>query len=390
MTACSTGGTPGTDGGEEGVPTVKLGYVGPLTGAYAAAGATSIAGFKAAIEYVNTLGVAKFELLERDSQGDPAQAAGLARDLAQEGVISITAGTGEIAPIQPVANQYGLFAVDSGGVTPLLPQAGDDREYPWVFCADPSCGAPGTAGQLQFVLDVGTSDKVAQLADTGAYGAGQVVAVDALVEAEFPDLEGKLVTETFPEDATSVTAELTRLRDTGADSIILWTYGAPLVMVMQSMDRIGWYPWVAAPLGAGEQGVIDATPAGLKGKIAAGGIAASQVSADAGAAPTGLYKEFFERYSEQIDHPYTGLDTVGSYAFDWVIILATAIEETGSTEPEELKAWITAGNEIETSQGPQSFGPSGDGRVGMPLANTTMYDPSIPCDTGMCTSVAAH
>ena len=382
LSASACGGGGGSDA-EASDDTYTVGYVGALSGPLGASGRLVVDGLKAGAEYANDNGDITFEVVERDSKGDPTSAANLARELAQGDVDAIYAGTTDFAAIQPVANQYKIPVADSGGVTAVLDKLGDDNEFPWGFCTNPSCGAPSVLPQIRFLQEAGTDGKIGQLADTGAYGSGTMALVDSLVAEEFPDVE--IVSETFPIDANNVTSQLTKLRDAGAETLAVWTYGAPLVMVMQSLDRIGWYPYIAGPLGAGDPSVVEATPENLKGKIVAGGIAAAQVADSADAEPTGMAKEFFDRFSAIAqDDEFTGLDTVASYAFDWVVALKAAIEGADSTDPEQVKAWLVDGNEIEASQGTLRFGPETTDRIGISLDDTTVYDPSQPCDNGLC------
>ena len=378
LAAC--GGDDASDGDE----TYTLGYVGALTGPVGASGVIALNGLKAGAEYANTLDGPKFKIVSRDSKGDPSAGANLARELAQSGVDAIFAGSTDIAAIQPVLNQYKILGADSGGVTALLPKLGSKNEFPWTFSPTTAAGDNTIVPQVRFLQSV-SGNKIGELADTGPFGAGTTALTDTIVKEQFPDVE--LVKETFPATASSVTSQLEKLRDQGAESLLLWTYGAPLVMVMQNLDRIGWYPYIGAPLGAGDPSVVEATPEKLKGKIAAGGIAAAQVEGS-DVEPTPLAKEFFDRYMKISGvKTFTGLDTVANYTFDWAVSLRAAIEGSGSTDSTKVRDWLTAGNEIEASQGILSFGDEKDERIGISLENTTVYDPTKPCANSICAAV---
>ncbi|MFC5822169.1 ABC transporter substrate-binding protein [Nonomuraea harbinensis] len=378
LVACGESGDGGGSGAAE---TYTIGYVGALTGPFGASGVIALNGLKAGVDYVNTLDGPKFELVSRDTKGDPSAGANLAREVAQSGVGAIYAGTQDIAAMQPVLNQYRVLAADAGGITAILPKIGDDKEFPWTFCPNPACGPNGIVPQLRFVSEIGDG-KVGELSDAGPYGAGMTALTESVVKEQFPDME--IVRESFPISATSVTSQLQKLRDAGAETLLLWTYGAPLVMVMQNLDRMGWYPYIGAPLGAGDPSVVDATPEGLKGKIAAGGIAKTQVQ---GSQKSEVAKAFYDGYAKAggVDiNSFKSLDTVGSYSFDWAVVLHAAIKGAGSTEPEKVKDWLTAGNTVEGAQGPLTFGKSGEERIGLSLDDTTVYDPSQPCSDGQC------
>jgi ABC-type branched-subunit amino acid transport system substrate-binding protein len=283
----------------------------------------------------------------------------------------------------PVSNQYKILIADNGGVTPVLPKIGTDREFPWAFCPNTACGAPTVLPEIEFLTKADPNGTIGELSVGTAYGAGTSTYVAGLLPKAFPQV--KIIRGSFPTGSSSVVSQLTKLKDAGATSLLVWTYGPDLVVVMQSLDRMGWYPRVVGPLGVGDPSVVAAIPDRLKGRIVAGGIAKSQVSDSPDASPTGLNKTFFDLYT-QISGvtDYNGLSTVASYTFDWVLILVVAIKATGSTDPKTLRDWITAGHTIETVEGPQDFGPNGDERVGPSLTTTTVYDPMHPCTKGVC------
>jgi ABC-type branched-subunit amino acid transport system substrate-binding protein len=207
--------------------------------------------------------------------------------------------------------------------------------------------------------------------------------VKSLLPKDFPQL--KVTRQSFPTGAASVVSQLTKLKQAGATSLLAWTYGPDLVAVMQSLDRMGWYPYVVGPLGVGDPSVVAAIPAKLKGKVIAGGIATSQVGASPDESATGLNKTFFNLYSKHAGaNDYNGLSTVASYTFDWAVILAAAIKATGSTDPTKLRDWLTAGHSIDTAEGVQQFGQNGDDRIGPSLDTTTVFDPQYPCSKGVC------
>ncbi|GAA3525537.1 hypothetical protein GCM10022234_23250 [Aeromicrobium panaciterrae] len=374
-------------GGDEGSSddeTYTVGYIGALTGPVGASGVIALNGLKAGAEYANTLDGPTFKVVSRDSKGDPSAGANLARELAQSGVDAIFAGSTDIAAIQPVLNQYKILGADSGGVTALLSKLGKDNEFPWTFSPTTAAGNNTIVPQVRFLQEV-SGNKIGELADTGPFGAGTTALTDTIVKEQFPDVE--LIKQTFPATASSVTAQLEKLRAQGAESLLLWTYGAPLVMVMQNLDRIGWYPYIGAPLGAGDPSVVEATPEKLKGKIAAGGIAAAQVDGS-GVEPSPLIAEFFKRYTKiSGGKTFTGLDTVANYTFDWVVSLQAAIDGAGSTDSAKVRDWLIGGTEIQGSQGLLKFGDKAAARIGISLENTTVYDPTKPCDEAICSAV---
>ena len=380
----SSGGSSGGGSSQKSLPTYTIAFDGPLSGPYGSAGLVSLAGLKAGVDYANTLGIAHFKYTIADSGGDASTGVSIARKAGQDGANALMTGTTEFAAVQPVANQYKMFTADGGGFTGIQSQVGTDKEFKWAFCPNTACGASTVLPEVKFLSQVDPHGKIGELYSNDPYGTGTAQLVGPLVKSEFPQV--KMISQSFPLTATSVVSQLTSLKNAGATSLLVWTYGTPLVMVMQSLNSMGWYPYLVGPLGVGDPAVVKAMPAKLKGKAIAGGIASSQVASKPGAHATGLNAEYFKYYQKYAggNGTYNGLDTVSSYGFDFVLILADAIKATGSTNAEKMLAWITAGHVIQTSEGPQHFGPNGAERVGTSLATTTVYDPQYPCTYGVC------
>jgi ABC-type branched-subunit amino acid transport system substrate-binding protein len=381
----SSGGSSSASGssGSKSLPTYTIAYDGPLSGPFGGAGSIALAGLKAAVTYANTLGVAHFKYITADTGGDASKAVNIARQDGQNHVNALLAGTTEFAAVQPVANQYKMFTADGGGFTGIQDKVGNDKEFKWAFCPSTACGASTVLPEIKFLTQVDPTGTIGELYGNDPYGTGTDEFVAPLVKQQFPKVH--MLREEFPLNATSAVSQLTKLKNEGATSLLVWTYGSPLVMVMQSLNSMGWYPWVVGPLGVGDPAVVKAIPAKLKGKAIAGGIATSQVSTHVGAHASGLNKIYFDGYQKANgNQPYSGLSTVASYDFDYVVMLAAAIKATGSTDPEKMLAWITAGHTIQTAEGPQKFGPDGAQRIGTSLSTVTVYDPQYPCTYGMC------
>jgi ABC-type branched-subunit amino acid transport system substrate-binding protein len=365
------------------MPVYKIGYVQDISSAYGAFGRLAQNGFKAGIDYVNTLGIANFQLEVRDDGGDPTRGANLARQLAQSGVKAIYGGSATVTAMLPVSNQYKILLADAGGLTAVLPKAGTSRQYPWVFCPDTACGSSTVLPEIEFLTKVDPTGVIGELSVNTAYGSGTTKYVASLLPQQFPNV--KVTRQSFPSGTASVVAQLTKLQQAGATSLLAWTYGPDLVTVMHSLDRMGWYPYVVGPLGVGDPSVVSAIPSKLKGKVIAGGIATAQVGTAPGAVATGLNKTYFDLYNKYAgENTYNGLSTVGSYTFDWAVILAAAIKGSGSTDSTKMRDWLTAGHPIDTAEGVQMFGPDVDQRVGPKLSTTTVFDPQYPCTQGVC------
>src|SRR5712664_4461119 len=76
-----------------GAESIRVGYLGPLTGIFAAAGKDMLDGLKMAFEQVNyEVAGRKIELIEEDTEGNPATAQAKYRKLVQQDRIHVLTG----------------------------------------------------------------------------------------------------------------------------------------------------------------------------------------------------------------------------------------------------------------------------------------------------------
>lgn len=378
LTACGGGGTGGGDGA--GTPDhIKIGFVGSLTGSLASSGVSSLEGLKVGAEYVESLhdGLT-VEIVERDTAGETTAAVAQTRELAQEGVTAIYYTTEAFPAVQDVLNQVKIPGGTAGGIGSILDRTGDSNQYRYAF----STGA-GTSGPTSIVpiLDYLSQfgNRIGMLDDSSAFNKSQVELAEQIVAEDYPDLE--LVGASFPSSASDATAQLAELQSADVDSMILWSYGAPAVTAMSSLAKLGWDPQMGAELGIGAAATVELIPDSMAQNIAAGPIARTFVDADA---QTDITREFVERYVAATDKTeFTALDTVGAVSFDWAVIIAQAVVESGSTNGDDIKNYLTAGNPLEGANGTYVFGP--DERIGIDAGQLTLFNPAEPCTLdGLC------
>lgn len=361
--------------------TVKIGYVGSLTGPLAESGKVELAGLKAAAQYVDaTYPGTKIEISSRDTKGEPTAAVAATRSLAQEGVTAMYYSTEAFPAAQTVLNQVKIPGATAGGIGAILNEVGDSKRYKYAF----STGA-GTSGEtsitplLAYAASAGNT--VAMLDDSSAYGTSQSETTLALAKSNFPDI--KIVHQSFPSTASDVTAQLNKLKASGAKSLIVWSYGAPLIATMSSLNKIGWNPQMSAVLGIGDPASAKLIPEGMKSTMAAGPMAKTFLSTQEGAAPTGITAEFVKLYlGIEGRSEFNALDTVGAIPFDWALIVTEAARKIGSTDPDKVKDALVGGTSYTGANGEYTFGP--DQRVGIPAEGLGVFVPAKPCTAGTC------
>ncbi|MEU8199669.1 branched-chain amino acid ABC transporter substrate-binding protein [Streptosporangium sp. NPDC049046] len=187
LAACGSGGTeatPAEGGSSAAAPgTVKIGFMGDLTGANAGIVIPPRNGAKLAIdEYNKTNPAVKIELVEYDSQADPSKAVALAQQAIKTDKIVAMIGpafSGESAQVAPVLEEAKLPSVSASATNAALSTNGWKfwhRVLPSDSVQGPGIGAfiaEGVAAKKVFVID-----------DKSEYGKPLADAVKAELEAK--------------------------------------------------------------------------------------------------------------------------------------------------------------------------------------------------------------
>jgi ABC-type branched-subunit amino acid transport system substrate-binding protein len=381
LAAACGNGSNSNNNNAGGATHIKIGFVGSLTGALAASGQNALYGLQAGAQYVQEHNPGTtVEVEQKDTGGDTTAAVAATRELVQDGVSAIWFTTEAFPPVQDYLNQAKVPGATAGGIGAVLADVGDSKKYKYAF----STGA-GTAGEtsitplLKYAAKAGNT--IAMLDDSSAYGTAQSQLTLTLAARDFPNV--KIVRQEFPATANDVTSQLTTLRNSGAQSLIVWCYGAPLVATMNSLNTIGWNPQMSAVLGIGDPTISELIPAGMKDTLAAGPIAKTFVSSASGASLAGAAADFATRYLQlKKKTTFNALDTVGAMSYDWALLVAQAAQKANSTKGDDIKNALTSSTEFTGANGTYTFGP--DKRIGLDADDLSVFIPAKPCTNDVC------
>lgn len=117
MSACSSAG--------DSPATIKIGFIGTLTGGAADIGLTALEGVQIAVDEINAGGGVngkKLEIVKKDEQLSPEVTVKAMRELAQDGVRFVTGFTSsaDVIAAVPIAEQYGMAIVTAGATSTAL------------------------------------------------------------------------------------------------------------------------------------------------------------------------------------------------------------------------------------------------------------------------------
>ena len=219
---------------EEG--TLKIGFIGPLTGAAAVYGTSCLQGAQVAVDEINAQGGMQIELIAQDDEHDPEKSVNAYNTLWDEGAQMIVGcvTTGPCKAVSAEAYNDRMFMLTPSASSTEVTE-GKDNMYQVCF-TDPNQGS----ASAQFIVDNGLATKVAVIynnADAYSTGIYQTFVANA---AEL-GLEVVSVT-TFTDDTTDFSVQLTDAKDNGADLVFLPIYYTPASMILSQANAMEYAP----------------------------------------------------------------------------------------------------------------------------------------------------
>jgi branched-chain amino acid transport system substrate-binding protein len=306
---------------------VKIGHVGPLTGAIAHLGKDNELGAKLAIEDLNAKGIkiggqtVKFELVPEDDGADPKQGTAAATKLVDAKVNGVIGhlNSGTTIPASKIYHYAGIPQISPSATNPKYTLQGFKTAFR-VVANDGQLG--GVMGRYA-VKDL-KAKSIAIIDDRTAYGQGVADEFEKSVKAA----GGKVVGREFTNDkATDFNAILTKLKGAKPDVVFYGGMDAVAGPMLRQMKQLG----------------IDAKFMGGDGicsseliKLAGDGMGDGQViCAEAGgvspdkAAALDAWKASFKKR--------TGADVqiYAPYVYDATMVMATAMQNANSADPKK-------------------------------------------------------
>jgi branched-chain amino acid transport system substrate-binding protein len=315
---------------------IKIGHVAALSGGSAQSGEAITRGLSLAVEEINAsggvLGGRKIELLQRDDESVPPKGVVAARELiSKEKVVALFGG------------------IDSPVALATVPIVNKEK-VPYMAVWAAGTGITRNGGEPNFVFRVSAVDvlvdvklldyankkfgstKPGLLLVNNPWGASNEA---GLLEAAKTNAVLHIVgVEKFENADVDMTAQLSRLKDMGADSVIIVGNAAPGAQLMKSRERMGWtvpivshwgisggrFPELAGPTAGDAHFVQTYSFFGKQGAVGERVLAA-------------LKKKY-----PQIKGPEDIFSPVGTAnAYDAMHLLVKAIAQAGSTEGDKIR-----------------------------------------------------
>lgn len=304
---------------------VKIGHVGPLSGAIAHLGKDNENGARLAIEELNAKGVkiggkaVKFELVAEDDAADPKQGTAAAQKLVDSKVNGVIGhlNSGTTIPASKIYSDAGIPQISPSATNPKYTRNGFKTAFR-VVADDVHLG--GTLGR--YAVNTLKGKSIAVIDDRTAYGQG---VADEFKKAAIA-AGGKVVGHEFTTDkASDFMAILTTLKAKNPDVVFFGgmdAVGGPMLRQMKSLGINAKF--------MGGDGICTTELVKLAGDAMADG---QVVCAEAGGVDGNLKKgmdDFGVRYKKRFNDD---VKLYSPYVYDAVNTMVDAMVRAGSADP---------------------------------------------------------
>jgi len=304
---------------------VKIGHVGPVSGAIAHLGKDNESGARLAIEELNAKGIkiggkaVKFELLAEDDAADPKQGTAAAQKLVDSKVNGVIGhlNSGTTIPASKIYSDAGIPQVSPSATNPKYTRNGYKTAFR-VVADDVHLG--GTLGR--YAVNTLKGKSIAVIDDRTAYGQGVAEEFEKAVKAA----GGTLVGHEFTTDkASDFMAILTTLKAKKPDVVFFGGMDAVAGPMLRQMKALG----INAKFMGGD-GICTADLAKLAGDAMADDqVYCAEAGGVEGAQKKGM-DDFKARFSKRFGYD---VQIYAPYVYDAVNVMADAMVRAGSAQP---------------------------------------------------------
>ena len=306
---------------------VKIGHVGPISGASAHLGKDNENGARMAIDELNAKGFmingkkVTLQLLAEDDAADPKQGTAVAQKLVDAKVNGVIGhlNSGTTVPASRIYNDAGIPEISPSSTIPSYTKQGFKGAFR-VVANDNKLG--GTLGR--YAVDTLKAKNIAVIDDRTAYGQGVADEFAKGAKAAMPGV--KMVAKEFTSaNATDFTAILTSIKAKKPDLIFFGgmdSVGGPMLKQMKALG-------INAKFMGGDGVCTEALM-----RLAGDGIGEGSVTcAEAGGvdgAQEKVMADFRARYKQKYN---IEVQLYAPYVYDAVMTMATAMQNAKSADP---------------------------------------------------------
>jgi len=304
---------------------VKIGHVGPTSGAIAHLGKDNEFGGRMAIEELNAAGLmidgkkVTFELLAEDDAADPKQGTAAAQKLVDAKVNGVIGhlNSGTTIPASQIYNDAGIPQISPSATNPKYTRQGYTGAFR-VVADDVHLG--GTLGK--YAIETLKGKKVAVIDDRTAYGQGVADEFEKGAKAAGGEVVGREFTN---DKATDFNAILTTLKAKKPDVVFFGGMDAVAGPMIRQMKQLG----INAKFMGGDGICTTELP-----KLAGDALADDMVYCAEAGGVEGDQKAGMEKFRADFKAKFnTDVQVYAPYVYDAVHVMAKAMVTANSAEP---------------------------------------------------------
>lgn len=331
---------------------IKIGHVGPTSGAIAHLGKDNENGGRLAIEELNAAGITiggkkvQFELMAEDDAADPKQGTAVAQKLVDAKVAGVIGhlNSGTTIPASKIYSDAGIPQISPSATNPKYTRQGFKTAFRLV-ADDTQLG--GTLGK--YAVETLKGKNIAVIDDRTAYGQGVAEEFSKAVEAA----GGKVVAKEFTTDkSTDFTSILTTIKSKKPDVVFFGGMDAVAGPMLKQMKSLA----IKAKFMGGD-GICSTELV----KLAGDAITDDQIFCAEAGGVEGEAKVGMEEFKTKFKSKYNAdVQVYAPYVYDAVKIMVAAMVKADSSEPAKYLPVLAATADYKGVTGPVTFDERGD------------------------------
>ena len=310
--------------------TIKIGAILAVTGPASFLGAPEAKTLEMMVEDINKKGGikgSKIELIIKDSGASPEKALSFAKQLIEEDKVLAIIGpstSGETMKIKSVAEEAKAILISCAAAEVIV-----NPVAKYVF-KTPQMDKHAVMKIFEQMKAMKLSKAGVLSSNTGFGKAGK-----EQIEKLAPEYGIQIVAnEVYDKAATDLTAEVTKVKASGAEAIINWSIEPAQSIVIKNARQIGFKGQIFQSHGFGNIEYVKAAGEAAEGVIFPAGrllVVDALPNNHPQKAVLMKYKKDYEAMFKEDS------STFGGHAYDAMLILTKAIEKAGSTDKEALR-----------------------------------------------------
>lgn len=319
----SSSNTPSSGG-----DTVKIGFLGALTGDVAMYGNPTLKGMKMAVDEINAAGGIngkKLEVVENDNRGDKQEGASITQKLISRDQVAAIVGdptTGITKVAAPIANRGQVVLLSAGATGTGVVELG---EYVFRNTLLDTVAIPALVDY--FAKDLGYKNIAVITSDNNDYSVG-------LTQVFKDSIKGKglnIITEEKIKDGDKdFSGQITNIKQKQPDAIFFSGYYTEGALLMKEARKQGLNINLFGGDGLYSPTLIELGGAAIEGSMVYVGFSPEQ--------PTPETAKFIEAFKAQNSGALPGLFEAQGY--DAIQILAEGMKRANSTDPKVFRAEV--------------------------------------------------